>query len=62
VGLIAPFQYTELLWATILGFLIWNEFPDLPVWTGAAILIASGLYVIWRERVRARQTAGAASG
>jgi hypothetical protein len=34
----------------------------MPVWVGAAILVASGLYVIWRERVRARQTAAASSG
>jgi drug/metabolite transporter (DMT)-like permease len=59
VGLIAPFQYLELLWATLFGWLIWNEFPDRPVWVGAAILIASGLYVIWRERVRAAEAAAA---
>jgi drug/metabolite transporter (DMT)-like permease len=57
VGLIAPFQYLELLWAAILGWVIWNEFPDPPVWIGAAILVVSGLYVIWRERVRAREAA-----
>lgn len=57
VGLIAPFQYLELFWATLLGWLIWREFPDPPVWVGVAILIASGLYVIWRERVRAAAAA-----
>jgi drug/metabolite transporter (DMT)-like permease len=62
VGLIAPFQYSELLWATLFGWLVWREFPDPPVWLGAGILIASGLYVIWRERVRARQTAAPGSG
>ena len=62
VGLVAPFQYSELLWATLFGWLIWREFPDPPVWIGAAILIASGLYVIWRERVRGRETAGSGSG
>lgn len=61
VGLVAPFQYSELLWATLFGWMIWNEFPDLPVWAGAAILVASGLYVIWRERVRAGQTAATPS-
>jgi drug/metabolite transporter (DMT)-like permease len=62
IGLVAPFQYSELLWATLFGWLVWAEFPDMPVWVGAAILVASGLYVIWRERVRARQTAAASSG
>ncbi len=60
VGLIAPFQYLELLWAAIFGWVIWSEFPDPPVWAGAAILVASGLYVIWRERVRAREAAARA--
>jgi drug/metabolite transporter (DMT)-like permease len=59
VGLLAPFQYLELVWATLFGWLIWKEFPDAPVWVGAAILIASGLYVIWRERVRAAEAAAA---
>ena len=57
VGLIAPFQYLELLWAAIFGWVIWSEAPDPSVWFGAAILVASGLYVIWRERVRAREAA-----
>ncbi|MBM3525927.1 MAG: DMT family transporter, partial [Alphaproteobacteria bacterium] len=60
VGVVAPFQYLELLGATFFGWLIWNEFPDTAVWIGAIILIASGLYVIWRERARAA-AAGIAS-
>jgi drug/metabolite transporter (DMT)-like permease len=57
VGLVAPFQYSELLWATLLGWVFWREFPDAPVWIGTTLLVASGLYVIWRERVRARAIA-----
>ena len=52
VGAIAPFQYLELLWAALFGWLIWSEMPGLHVWAGAAIVVASGLYVIWRERAR----------
>jgi drug/metabolite transporter (DMT)-like permease len=53
VGAVAPFQYSGIIWATAIGWFFWDEFPALHVWIGAAILIASGLYVMWRERVRA---------
>ncbi|MBL8698735.1 MAG: DMT family transporter [Alphaproteobacteria bacterium] len=61
VGVVAPFQYLELVGATLFGWLIWDEFPDGQVWVGAGILIASGLYVIWRERVRAAESAARAA-
>ncbi|MCL3883231.1 DMT family transporter [Marivita sp. GX14005] len=50
---VAPFDYTALIWATLLGYLVWNEVPDALTWVGAAIIIGSGIYIIWREsRVR----------
>ena len=49
VGAVAPFQYTELLWASLFGYAIWGEVPGWNVWSGAAVIVASGLYVIWRE-------------
>ncbi|MEQ9639242.1 MAG: DMT family transporter [Alphaproteobacteria bacterium] len=49
VALVAPFEYTALVWATILGFVFWHELPDAFTWAGAAILVASGLYVMHRE-------------
>jgi len=48
-AVIAPFDYTALLWATLLGWLVWQELPDAPVWFGAAIVVLSGLYIIHRE-------------
>ena len=53
VGAVAPFQYTELIWAAVIGYVFWHEVPPSNVWFGAIIVVASGLYVIWRERVRA---------
>jgi drug/metabolite transporter (DMT)-like permease len=52
---LAPFSYIQLLWVTLLGFLIFREVPD--VWTvvGAAFVVASGLYTAHRERVRHSQ-------
>lgn len=53
VAAIAPFEYTALLWATLLGFLIWGELPDSITLAGASIVIASGLYIIYRETRKA---------
>ena len=49
---VAPLDYTALIWATAFGWLIWNEVPDGATLLGAALIIASGLYIIWRERKR----------
>ena len=48
-AIVAPFDYTGLIWATILGFLFWGDMPDLATYIGAAVITASGIYVIWRE-------------
>lgn len=50
IGVVAPFQYFQLLSATLAGWLVWHEWPAPHVWSGAAIIVASGLYVIWREQ------------
>ncbi len=50
--LVAPFAYTEIIWATSLGWLAFGDFPDLFTFVGTAIIIASGLYVLQRERIR----------
>ena len=54
-SVLAPFSYTQLLWVSILGFLVFGEVPD--VWTvvGAGFIVASGLYTAHRERVRRSQ-------
>lgn len=49
-SLIAHFEYTGLLWATGLGWLIWQDLPDVATFTGAAIIVMSGLFIIFRER------------
>ena len=50
-AVIAPFGYSSLLWSTSLGFLVFGELPDAWTLAGAGIIIASGLYVLRRERV-----------
>jgi drug/metabolite transporter (DMT)-like permease len=51
-SVVAPFSYSALLWSTLIGYFIWSEFPSSNVWAGAAFIVASGLYILWRERVR----------
>lgn len=48
-SLVAPFRYSGLIWATILGFLIWHELPDGWTLAGATLLVASGIYIIERS-------------
>jgi drug/metabolite transporter (DMT)-like permease len=49
-AVISPLGYVELLGTTILGYLIFDNFPDAWTWVGAAIIIASGIYIALRER------------
>jgi drug/metabolite transporter (DMT)-like permease len=51
-SLLAPFFYSQLLWVTGLGFLVFGNLPDCWTLAGAAIIIGSGLYTAHRERVR----------
>lgn len=48
-SLVSPFRYSGLIWATILGLVVWGEYPDSWTLAGAAILVASGVYIIERS-------------
>jgi drug/metabolite transporter (DMT)-like permease len=50
-SLLAPLEYTALLWGVLLDLTIWGVLPDGITWLGSAIIIASGLYLLRRERV-----------
>lgn len=49
VAIVAPFEYTAMIWATLLGFVFWREVPGLNIWVGVAIVMASGLFILFRE-------------
>ncbi len=49
LSVLAPFQYFEIISATILGLVFFGDFLDMTKWIGIAIIIASGLYIIWSE-------------
>jgi drug/metabolite transporter (DMT)-like permease len=52
-SVVSPFQYFSLIWAMMLGFLIWGDVPTVSLITGAAIVVGSGLFLLWRESRRA---------
>lgn len=51
-AVISPFEYSALIWAAVIGYLVWGELPDVYTLAGAIIVIASGLYIIYRETVK----------
>ena len=53
-SLVAPFRYTNLIWAPLVGYLLFGEVPDKALLAGAPLIGASGLYIIWRERALRR--------
>ena len=57
VPVVVPFDYVQLLWAVLLGWLIWNTHPEVSSWVGAAIIVASGLFTVWREHRLGRDKA-----
>ncbi|MET0606381.1 MAG: DMT family transporter, partial [Beijerinckiaceae bacterium] len=60
-SLIAPFDYTSMIWAVLIGWVLFGDWPTAYIFVGAAIVTAAGMFVIWREhrlgieRKRARQ-------
>ncbi|MCK8778722.1 DMT family transporter [Rhizobium sp. NTR19] len=59
LSLLAPFQYFEIISATVLGYALFGDFPTASKWVGIAIIVGSGLFIIWRERAREAQAASA---
>ncbi len=58
-SVLAPFSYVQLVWASLLGFLVFGEVPDAWTVTGAIVIVGSGLYTAHRERVRHLQVTAA---
>jgi drug/metabolite transporter (DMT)-like permease len=60
-SVVVPYQYTLIVWSVVFGWLMFAELPDVYTIAGAAIIIAAGLYIFWRERVTSRGAAADAS-
>lgn len=57
LGFVTPFRYTSLVWALALGFFVFGDWPDGMTMAGAALVVATGLFTFYRERVRQRRAA-----
>ena len=57
---LAPFSYVQIVWSTMMGYLVFSNVPDLMTFVGAAIIIASGVYLVLRERQLGRGIAARA--
>jgi drug/metabolite transporter (DMT)-like permease len=49
-NVVAPFEYTGLVWSVAFGWVFWRDWPDPVAWAGVAIIVAAGLYVLYSER------------
>ena len=54
-SIVSPFRYTAILWAIILGYVLWGDVPNPLAFTGIVVLVGSGLYLMHRERVARRE-------
>ena len=62
ISVVAPFRYVVIIWAIIVGLIVWGEVPDWPVFAGMAVIAAAGIYTFRRERNLARLAEEAAAG
>ena len=49
-SLLAPYNYTKLLWVSIFGYLVFGDIPSLDMWIGAVIIVSAGIYIFYREK------------
>jgi drug/metabolite transporter (DMT)-like permease len=57
---VSPFYYLMLVWALVIGFLVWGDVPTLALLLGSAIVVACGLFLLWHEAKRPRSVQAAA--
>jgi drug/metabolite transporter (DMT)-like permease len=51
-SVVVPYQYTMIVWAIVLGFVVFGDVPDVQLLLGATIIIGAGLFIFWREQAR----------
>ncbi|WP_068080187.1 DMT family transporter [Novosphingobium rosa] len=54
VSTVVVMDYSSLIWTTLYGWLVFHQMPPASTWLGAPLVVAAGLVIVWRERVRAR--------
>ena len=48
-AIVAPFNYTQIIWGVLFGWIFFQNFPTATTWAGLSLVIAAGLYSLWRE-------------
>jgi drug/metabolite transporter (DMT)-like permease len=56
-SVVVPYQYTLIVWAIVLGYVVFGDAPDAFTLSGAVIIVMAGLYIFWREQMRGAQEA-----
>jgi drug/metabolite transporter (DMT)-like permease len=51
-SVVVPYQYTMIVWAVVLGYVVFGDAPDMLTLSGALVIVMAGLYIFWREQVR----------
>lgn len=54
-SIVTIFNFSGIIWATLFGWMFWDEWPDTAIWVGGAIVIASNVFIVYREQKLARQ-------
>ena len=49
-SLLAPHNYTKIIWVAVLGYVLFDDVPSLNMWVGTAVIVSAGVYVLYRER------------
>jgi drug/metabolite transporter (DMT)-like permease len=49
-SLLAPYNYTKLLWVSVFGYFVFDDIPSFEMWVGALVIVSAGLYVLYREK------------
>jgi drug/metabolite transporter (DMT)-like permease len=55
-AVVTVFNYSGIIWATLFGWFIWNDWPTLAIWIGGGIVIASNIFMVWRESRKGKVT------
>ncbi len=51
-AVVTVFNFSGIIWATLFGFVIWGDWPNNAIWIGGAIVIASNIFIVWRETLK----------
>lgn len=54
-AIVSVCNYTGIIWATLLGWMIWNDWPTTQIFVGAGVVIAANIFIIWRESIRSEE-------